>query len=62
VEGALSEGMPSEMTHFFDSAEEAAAALLDTVKAGDVILVKGSRAVQTDKIVKLLRKSFSLFE
>jgi UDP-N-acetylmuramoyl-tripeptide--D-alanyl-D-alanine ligase len=62
VEGARDEGMPLEMTRFFATSEEAGAALLDVVSPGDVILVKGSRGVQTDKIVKVLRESLSVLE
>lgn len=62
VEGARDEGIPHERTRFFATSEEAAAALLDVVSPGDVILVKGSRGVQTDKIVKMLRESLSVLE
>ena len=49
-------------TRFFDSSEEAALAVLDEVKAGDLVLVKGSRGVATDKVVKVLRQRFPLLE
>lgn len=45
---------------FFGSSDDAAAALLKEVRAGDLILVKGSRSVETDKIVKALKESFAL--
>ena len=47
-------------TKFFDSSDEAAAELMKEVKEGDLILVKGSRGVATDKIVKALREHFPL--
>jgi UDP-N-acetylmuramoyl-tripeptide--D-alanyl-D-alanine ligase len=47
-------------TKFFDSSEEAAAELMKEVKEGDLILVKGSRGVATDKIVKALREHYPL--
>ena len=52
--------MPEGATRFFDSSEEAAHALAGTVREGDLVLVKGSRGVQTDKVVKLLRERYEL--
>jgi len=42
-------------TRFFDSSVEAAAAIIEEARAGDLVLVKGSRGVETDKVVKALR-------
>lgn len=56
LEGARAAGMSAAATRFFETSEEAAAALLSEIRAGDLVLVKGSRGVQTDKIVKLLRE------
>jgi UDP-N-acetylmuramoyl-tripeptide--D-alanyl-D-alanine ligase len=47
-------------TRFFESSEEAAAAALQEIRPGDLILIKGSRSVETDKIVKALKERFSL--
>lgn len=58
VEGAQEAGASD--TRFFDSADEAARAIVDEVKAGDLVLVKGSRGVATDRIVKALRERFPL--
>ena len=58
VEGATEAGMNE--TRFFNSSEEVAAQLIDEVKEGDLILVKGSRGVATDKVVKALRERFPL--
>lgn len=58
VEGAREGGM--EATRFFETSEEAAAALPDELRAGDLVLVKGSRGVRTDKVIKLLRDRFPL--
>ena len=49
-------------SRFFDSAAEAAAALIAEVRKGDLILVKGSRGVATDKVVNALREHFPLLE
>jgi UDP-N-acetylmuramoyl-tripeptide--D-alanyl-D-alanine ligase len=45
---------------FFNSSDEVAAELSREVKEGDLILVKGSRGVATDKVVKALREQFPL--
>ena len=58
VEGAREGGMGEEATRFFESSEEAADALAGFVRAGDLVLVKGSRGVQTDKVVKLLKERY----
>lgn len=47
-------------TRFFESSEAAATAALEEVRAGDLILVKGSRSVETDKVVKALKERFAL--
>ena len=58
IEGAREAGMSIEATRFFDSSEEAAEALAQEIREGDLVLVKGSRGVQTDEVVKLLRERF----
>lgn len=47
-------------TRFFEDAEAAAAAISAEVAPGDLILVKGSRSVETDKVVKTLKGKFPL--
>lgn len=47
-------------TRFFESSEEAAKEILKQVREGDLILVKGSRSVETDKVVAALKKRFPL--
>lgn len=47
-------------TRFFESSQDAAAAALEEVRAGDLILVKGSRSVETERVVKALRERFPL--
>jgi UDP-N-acetylmuramoyl-tripeptide--D-alanyl-D-alanine ligase len=58
VEGAREAGTPA--TRFFESSDEAARALLEEVREGDLILVKGSRGVATDKVVAAIRERFPL--
>jgi UDP-N-acetylmuramoyl-tripeptide--D-alanyl-D-alanine ligase len=58
VEGASAAGLTA--TRYFESSEDAAKALEAEVKQGDLILVKGSRGVATDKIVKTIKQRFPL--
>jgi len=58
VAGANEAGLSA--TKFFNSSDEVAAELVNEVKEGDLILVKGSRGVATDKVVKALRERFPL--
>jgi UDP-N-acetylmuramoyl-tripeptide--D-alanyl-D-alanine ligase len=58
VEGASAAGLTA--TRYFESSEDAAKALAAEVKQGDLILVKGSRGVATDKIVKTIKERFPL--
>jgi UDP-N-acetylmuramoyl-tripeptide--D-alanyl-D-alanine ligase len=58
VAGAKEAGM--KQTAFFESSDEAAGALVQEVREGDLVLVKGSRGVATDKIVSTLRERFPL--
>jgi UDP-N-acetylmuramoyl-tripeptide--D-alanyl-D-alanine ligase len=56
VEGAREAGMGREATAFYESSEEAAAALVSFVRRGDLVLVKGSRGVHTEKVVESLKE------
>ena len=58
VAGAREAGLTG--TRFFEDPIEAANAVIDEVKEGDLILIKGSRGVATDKIVSALRERFPL--
>jgi UDP-N-acetylmuramoyl-tripeptide--D-alanyl-D-alanine ligase len=58
IDGAREGGLLE--TRFFDSSAEAAEEIIDEVRAGDLILIKGSRGVETDKVVKALRAHFAL--
>jgi len=58
VAGANEAGLSA--AKFFNSSEEVGAELIREVKEGDLILVKGSRGVATDKVVKALRERFPL--
>nr|MDQ3804493.1 UDP-N-acetylmuramoyl-tripeptide--D-alanyl-D-alanine ligase [Acidobacteriota bacterium] len=58
VEGAREGGMGEAAARYFDSSEDAAAALAEFVRPGDLVLVKGSRGVHTERIVEVLRERF----
>ena len=58
VVGANEAGL--EATRFFDSSDEVAEELIKEVREGDLILIKGSRGVATDRVVKALRERFPL--
>jgi UDP-N-acetylmuramoyl-tripeptide--D-alanyl-D-alanine ligase len=59
VEGAVAAGLPCERTKFFASPVDAASFLVDFVKPGDVLLVKGSRSVKMERIVEALLGCFA---
>lgn len=52
IEGAIEAGFNKDRARMFADSNEAADALIQEAKAGDLILVKGSRGVRTDKIVE----------
>jgi UDP-N-acetylmuramoyl-tripeptide--D-alanyl-D-alanine ligase len=58
VTGAKEAGLPA--TRFFESSDDAGVAIVEEVKEGDLILIKGSRGVATDKVVSALRARFPL--
>lgn len=58
VAGAKEAGLAESI--FFESSDDAARALVDEIREGDLVLVKGSRGVATDKIVTALRERFPL--
>ncbi|HEY5074931.1 MAG TPA: UDP-N-acetylmuramoyl-tripeptide--D-alanyl-D-alanine ligase [Pyrinomonadaceae bacterium] len=58
VAGAREKGTAE--TVFFESSDDAAAAAIGEVREGDLILVKGSRSVETDKVVKAICERFPL--
>jgi UDP-N-acetylmuramoyl-tripeptide--D-alanyl-D-alanine ligase len=58
VAGANAAGI--QQSKYFDSSAEAAQAIVNEVREGDLILVKGSRGVATDKVVEALKEHFPL--
>jgi UDP-N-acetylmuramyl pentapeptide synthase len=47
--------MPAAGVRYFETSDEAAAAAVALVKTGDLVLVKGSRGVKTDRVVDRLK-------
>ncbi|HEV7798640.1 MAG TPA: UDP-N-acetylmuramoyl-tripeptide--D-alanyl-D-alanine ligase [Pyrinomonadaceae bacterium] len=60
VAGAQDGGVSD--TRFFETSEEAARAIVEEIREGDLVLVKGSRGVATEKIVAAIRDQFPLAE
>jgi UDP-N-acetylmuramoyl-tripeptide--D-alanyl-D-alanine ligase len=53
-------GGPDREAHFFPDSDRAADFVCDTVRAGDLLLIKGSRGVHTERIVERVRSRFEL--
>ncbi|MFA6314751.1 MAG: UDP-N-acetylmuramoyl-tripeptide--D-alanyl-D-alanine ligase [Candidatus Paceibacterota bacterium] len=53
---ALKNGMPAESMSHFDSSDHVFEYLSSIVKAGDIVLIKGSQSMRMEKIVKALLK------
>ncbi len=52
---AVEAGMPTATVRHFATSDEAAGALVATIARGDLVLVKGSRGVKTDRVVERLK-------
>jgi len=57
LEGAVAAGVPRAQTRFFTDAPMAAEFCRSWLEPGDVVLVKGSRAVHLETVVEMLRES-----
>lgn len=53
-EAAVAAGLPESAVQYFDTSAEAADALSDDVQEGDVVLIKGSQSMRTERIVEVL--------
>jgi UDP-N-acetylmuramoyl-tripeptide--D-alanyl-D-alanine ligase len=56
VEGAVEAGIPESHTRFFPNAQSAGEFCRTLIAPGDVVLVKGSRAVHLETVVELLQR------
>jgi UDP-N-acetylmuramoyl-tripeptide--D-alanyl-D-alanine ligase len=52
---AIAAGLPSERVRHFPTSEETAEAAAALIQPGDLVLVKGSRGVRTDRVVDRLK-------
>lgn len=62
VRAAITAGMSETDAHYFADSNAATAFVNNTVRSGDLLLIKGSRGVHTEKIVQTLRARFRLLE
>jgi UDP-N-acetylmuramoyl-tripeptide--D-alanyl-D-alanine ligase len=60
VEGAIVAGLSPDRTQFFPTVEEAAQFLPEWVQPGDLVLLKGSRAVHLERVVEAMKRRHSL--
>jgi UDP-N-acetylmuramoyl-tripeptide--D-alanyl-D-alanine ligase len=58
AEGALAAGMPNTAVQYVTTSDEAAAIAAAAVRPGDVVLVKGSRGIRTERVVERLKARF----
>jgi len=56
---AIAAGLGIPNVHYFETSDEAADRAAALVHAGDLVLVKGSRGVRTDKVVDRLKAEFA---
>ena len=56
---AVEAGMPSSAVHHAATSDEAAELAASLVKPGDVVLVKGSRGIRTERVVDRLKALFA---
>ena len=55
VEGAVAAGMPASHVHYAGNSTDAADLAASLVRAGDLVLVKGSRGIRTEIVVERLK-------
>jgi UDP-N-acetylmuramoyl-tripeptide--D-alanyl-D-alanine ligase len=58
LEGAAAAGL--SRTKFYENSEIAGEKLIEEIRPGDLILVKGSRGVRTEKVIEKLLEKFEL--
>jgi len=59
VRGAVQAGLPETRAWFFSQVEPAADFLLRQLRAGDLVLIKGSRGVRLERILAQLQSTFT---
>jgi len=58
VRAATESGIHESQVHYFDNSDSASEFICGAVRSGDLLLIKGSRGVRTERIVKNLLSSF----
>jgi UDP-N-acetylmuramoyl-tripeptide--D-alanyl-D-alanine ligase len=58
ADGAITSGMSPERIFSFQDSEEAAEHITGLLQDGDLVLVKGSRGIRTEKIVEKIKNTF----
>jgi UDP-N-acetylmuramoyl-tripeptide--D-alanyl-D-alanine ligase len=56
---AVAAGLAQANVHYFETSDEAAESAASWARAGDLVLVKGSRGVRTDTVVDRLKAEFA---
>ena len=56
AEGASGSGMDKTKIHSFQDSNEAASKIAPLLIHGDIVLIKGSRGIKTEKIINILKK------
>jgi UDP-N-acetylmuramoyl-tripeptide--D-alanyl-D-alanine ligase len=59
AKAAVVAGLPETRVHYFETSDEAAIEAVRLVQSGDLVLVKGSRGVRTDRVVDRLKAEFA---
>jgi UDP-N-acetylmuramoyl-tripeptide--D-alanyl-D-alanine ligase len=59
AEAAVAAGMPASAVSYFEESDAAAPAIAAAIRAGDVVLVKGSRGTRTDLIADRIAEEFA---
>ena len=59
AEAAVAAGMPTSAVTYFEKSDAAAPAIAAAIRAGDVVLVKGSRGTRTDLIADRIAEEFA---
>ncbi|HKB12104.1 MAG TPA: UDP-N-acetylmuramoyl-tripeptide--D-alanyl-D-alanine ligase [Vicinamibacterales bacterium] len=58
ADAAIAAGMPRDAVRHFATSDEAADAAAAALRAGDLVLVKGSRGIRTDRVVDRLKSAW----
>jgi UDP-N-acetylmuramoyl-tripeptide--D-alanyl-D-alanine ligase len=59
AEGALESAMPPQAVHYLPDSTAAADLAVRLVEPGDLVLVKGSRGIRTERVVERLKAEFA---